>query len=57
MYAAPSNAPEIAFLKVGLLDDKEFVSGLGAPKMELYCKNLWAWEKTFEGAKTSPEQS
>lgn len=51
MYAAPSKMPEIAFLKVGLLDDKDYVNGLGAPKMEVYCKNLWTWEQNFEGAK------
>lgn len=51
MYAAPSSAADVAYLKVGLIDDVEFVNGLGAPKMEIYCKRLWSWEKTFEGAK------
>lgn len=51
MYSEPKNAPEILFLKVGLLDDKEFLDGLGAPKADIYCKNMWKWEKPIEGAK------
>lgn len=51
MYAAPAGGADVAYLKVGLIDDVDFVNGLGAPKMEIYCKHLWSWEKTFDGAK------
>lgn len=50
MLASPEKAPEIAFLKVGLVDDEDFLNGLGRPAKEIYCKRMWAWEKTFEGA-------
>lgn len=51
MYAAPAGGADVAYLKVGLIDDVDFVNRLGAPKMEIYCKHLWSWEKTFDGAK------
>lgn len=51
MYATPGGDQDVAFLKVGLLDDVDFINGLGAPKMEIYCKYLWSWQKTFDNAK------
>lgn len=50
MFSEPEKAP-VLFLKVGLIDDQDFLRGLSAPKMEIYCKYLLPWEKTFEGAK------
>lgn len=37
-------------VKLGLIDDEDFLNNLGPPKGEIYCKNNWAWEKPFEGA-------
>lgn len=51
MFAAPEKGPEILFLKIGLIDDQDFLRGLSAPKTEIYCKYLLPWETTFEGAK------
>ncbi|CAN8100350.1 unnamed protein product [Discula destructiva] len=53
MFSEPKNAPEVLFLKIGLLDDKEFLDGLGTPQMDIYCKNSWSWEKPIEGAKVA----
>lgn len=53
MFAEPKKTPDIVFLKVGLLDDKAFLDGLGAPKMDIYCKNLWSWERPIEGAQVA----
>lgn len=53
MYSAPEKMPEIVFLKIGLLDDKEFLDSLGTPKADIYCKNMWKWEKNFEGAQVA----
>lgn len=50
MFSEPKASPEILFLKIGLLDDKGFLDSLGTPKLDVYCKNLWAWEKPIEGA-------
>ncbi|KAK7720899.1 hypothetical protein SLS64_001192 [Diaporthe eres] len=41
------------FLKAGLIDDNDFLNTLGTPKMEIYCKYLWNWERTFEGAQVT----
>lgn len=51
MFSKPEGAPEIAFLKIGLIDDREFLDSLGPPKTHFYCKYLLSWEKPFEGAK------
>lgn len=51
MFSEPKGSPEILFLKIGLLDDKEFLDSLGTPKLDIYCKNFWAWERPIEGAK------
>lgn len=48
-------APGLLFLKAGLVDDKDFMDKVGAPAKHIYCKNLWAWEKTTPGAEV--EQS
>lgn len=53
MFAVSGKAPDTYFLKVGLIDDDDFLNTLGAPKMEIYCKYLWNWEKTFEGAQVT----
>lgn len=53
MFAVSGKAPDTYFLKVGLIDDNDFLNTLGAPKMEIYCKYLWNWEKTFEGAQVT----
>ncbi|KAL1872372.1 hypothetical protein Daus18300_004342 [Diaporthe australafricana] len=50
MFAVTGKDPSTLVLKIGLIDDTEFLNDLGAPKMEVYCKYLWKWEKTFEGA-------
>ncbi|KAF4551234.1 Hypothetical protein D9617_14g076910 [Elsinoe fawcettii] len=41
----------IKIVKMGGLDDKEYMDKLGMPESEIYCKNMWAWEKGWEGAK------
>lgn len=53
MFAVSEKAPDTYFLKVGLIDDNDFLNTLGTPKMEIYCKYLWNWEKTFEGAQVT----
>lgn len=50
MFAVSAKAPEIYFLKAGLIDDNDFMNALGPPKTEIYCKYLLDWEKTFDGA-------
>lgn len=55
LFAEPEVAPGLLFLKAGLVDDKDFMDKVGAPTKHIYCKNLWAWEKTTPGAEV--EQS
>lgn len=50
MFSAPASIPDMLFLKIGLLDDDAFVDGLGPPVLHSYCRNLWTWERTFDGA-------
>lgn len=52
LFSEPEVAPEIVFLKAGLIDDKEFMDKVGPPQKHIYCKNFWAWEKPSEGAET-----
>lgn len=40
-------------VKLGGIDDKDFVEGLGLPGKEIYCKNMCAWEQKVEGAETT----
>ncbi|KAG8168267.1 hypothetical protein KVR01_003956 [Diaporthe batatas] len=53
MFAISANAPEMYFLKAGLIDDNDFLNALGPPKTEIYCKYLLDWEKTFDGAQVT----
>ena len=41
----------VKIVKMGAIDDQEFLDGLGQPEAEIYCKNMWKWEKPIEGAK------
>lgn len=55
MFSAPKNLPDLIFLKIGLIDNDEFINSLGSPILHSYCKNLWTWEKTFKGAERLQE--
>lgn len=50
LFSAPTIKPEVVFLKVGLIEDEDFMNSLGLPKMDVYCKRMWSWEKPIEGA-------
>ncbi|KAI7787500.1 hypothetical protein LA080_015721 [Diaporthe eres] len=53
MFAVSGKDLDTYFLKAGLIDDNDFLNTLGTPKMEIYCKYLWNWERTFEGAQVT----
>lgn len=40
----------VKIVKMGAIDDQEFLDGLGKPEMEIYCRNLWGWEEGIGGA-------
>ena len=43
-------------VKAGTIDDKDFLSGLGKPKKEIFCRNMTAWEEKIPGADHSDSQ-
>lgn len=53
LWSEPEAVPGLLFLKPGLIDDKDFMDKVGAPKKHVYCKNLWAWEQTTPGAEVA----
>ncbi|TKX25725.1 putative glutathione-dependent formaldehyde-activating enzyme-2 [Elsinoe australis] len=50
LWAEGEALPGVKIVKIGSVDDLEWVEKLGAPKQEIYCKNMWGWEKGWEGA-------
>lgn len=43
----------LSIMKVGTIDDDDYMNNLGALKAEVYCKNMWKWEKPIDGAHVS----
>ncbi|GAB7345655.1 hypothetical protein MBLNU457_3945t1 [Dothideomycetes sp. NU457] len=49
IYVESDAMPDVKLVKMGLIDDREFLEELGKPGMEIYCKNVCAWEEGWEG--------
>ena len=53
LFVEAEAAPGIKIVKMGTIDDKSFVDKLGYPPKEIYCKNMFLWEKGVPEAEQS----
>ncbi|PNS19246.1 hypothetical protein CAC42_2423 [Sphaceloma murrayae] len=50
LYVEAEGLAGVKIIKLGAIDDQEWVNKLDTPKQEIYCKNMYTWEKGWEGA-------
>jgi len=50
LFVEPEAMPGVKIVKMGTVDDKDWLDQVGPPTKEIYCKNLWKWESGVSGA-------